>query len=100
MSSTNNAVVFLERGYSENLQSIRHTDEKPTEKKLFEVTQRLEISGVSEISWETSLWERLSLVNDEEVSNLSKAKVYASSDSVLCLGRVRQVPESNEEWKA
>ena len=103
MSSTLSAAVFLGRDHSENLQSNRSTDEKPTVKKLFEVTQklireqRLEISGVSEISWETSLWERLSLVNDEEVVNFSKAKVYVSSGSVLCLGRIRQFPESNEE---
>ena len=41
MSSTMNAAVFLGRDYSENLQSVRSTNEKPTEKKLFEVTQRL-----------------------------------------------------------
>ena len=28
------------------------------------------------------------------------AKVYEFSDNVLCLGKVRQFPESNEEWKA
>ena len=56
----------------------------------------LEISGVSEISSGTSAWERLSLVNDEEVINLSQAKVYVFSDS-LCLGKVRQFPESNKE---
>ena len=38
MSSTMNAAVFLRRDYSENLQSVRSTDEKPTVKKLFEVT--------------------------------------------------------------
>ena len=68
-------------------------------KKLIQ-EQRLEISGVSDTSWRTSPWERLSLVNDEEVTNLSKAKVCVFSGSVLCLGKVRQFPESNEDWKA
>ena len=31
--------------------------------------------------------------------DLQRAKVYVSSDSVLCLGRVHQHPESNEAWK-
>ena len=50
------AAVFHGRDYSENLHSIRNTDEKPTVKKLFDVSQKLireqglEISGVSEIS--------------------------------------------------
>ena len=38
-------------------------------------------------------------MNDEEVINLSKATVYVFSDSVLCLGRVRQFPQSNDEWE-
>ena len=51
-----NAAVFLGKDYSDNLHSIRNTDEMPTVKKLFEETlklireQRLKISGVSEIS--------------------------------------------------
>ena len=97
---------FLEKMTPQNLHVIRNTDEKPTVKKLFDVTQRLiqeqrlEIPGVSEISSATSLWERLSLNNDEEIINLSKAKVYVFSDSVLCLGKVRPFPQSNDEWRA
>ena len=37
-------------------------------------------------------------MNDEEVINLSKSKVHVFSDSVLCLEKVRQLPESNKEW--
>ena len=33
------------------------------------------------------------------VINLQSTKVYVFSDSVLCLGRVLQHPESNEAWK-
>ena len=33
------------------------------------------------------------------VINLQRAKVCVFSDSVLCLGRIHQHPESNEAWK-
>ena len=54
-----------------------------------------EIFGVSQISWESSPWKQLSLVNDEEVISLSHAKVYVFSDSVSCLGKMNQNPISN-----
>ena len=65
---------------------------------MFEISEQLileqsdEIFGVSQISWESSPWNQLSLVNDEEVISLSHAKVYAFSDSVLCLGKMNQNP--------
>ena len=39
------------------------------------------------------------MIGDETVINLQRAKVYVFSDSVLCLGRTHQHPESNEAWK-
>ena len=44
-------------------------------------------------------WTRLSLIGDETVINLQRTKVNVFSDSVLCLGKVLQHPESNEAWK-
>ena len=44
-------------------------------------------------------WTRLSLIDDEIVISLQRTKVYVFSDSVLCLGKVLQHPESNEAWK-
>ena len=44
-------------------------------------------------------WKHLSLIDDETVINLQRAKVYVFADSVLCLGRVHQYLESNEAWK-
>ena len=38
-------------------------------------------------------------MGDETVVNLQRTKVYVFSDSVLCLGKVHQHPESNEAWK-
>ena len=36
--------------------------------------------------------KHVSLIGDETVINLQRAKVYVFSDSVLCLGRVHQHP--------
>ena len=44
-------------------------------------------------------WTRLSLIGDETVISFQRTKVYVFSDSVLCLGKVLQHPESNEAWK-
>ena len=38
-------------------------------------------------------------IMSETVINLQRTKVHVSSDSVLCLGRILQHPESNEAWK-
>ena len=45
-------------------------------------------------------WIRLSLIDDEIVINLQRTKVYVFSDSLWCLGRVLQHPDSNEAWKS
>ena len=39
------------------------------------------------------------LIGDETVISLQRTKVYVFSDSVLCLGKVLQHPNSNEAWK-
>ena len=108
MSSTVETSAFIEKLlrqfafhqiYSENI----------TSKQMFEMSEELileqsdEIFGVSQISWESSLWKQLSLDNDDEVISLSHAKVYVFSDSALswkgesepnitcCLGRMISV---------
>ena len=58
-----------------------------------------EIFGVSQISWKSSPWKQLSLVNDEEVISLSHAKVHVFSDSVLCVGKMSENPQSNVVWE-
>ena len=63
------------------------------------MTEREEISGLETIGWENHSWKYLSLIGDETVINLQRAKVYVFSDSVLCLGRVHQHPQSNEAWQ-
>ena len=43
--------------------------------------------------------EDLSLVGDEEVISLLHTKVYVCSDSVLCLGKMNENPQSNYAWE-
>ena len=46
-----------------------------------------------------SSWKHLSLNGDELVISLSHAKVHVFSDSVLCLGKTHQNPQSNYAWE-
>ena len=78
--------------------------ENLTLKQMFDVTAQLvndqeEIHGLDKIHWGKNSWRRLSLFGDETVINLQRTKVYVFSDSVLCLGRILQHPDSNEAWK-
>ena len=78
--------------------------EDVTLKQMFDVTAQLvnnqeEIHGLDKILWEKDSWKQLSLIGDGTVINLKSTKVYVFSDSVLCLGKVLQHPESNEAWK-
>ena len=71
---------------------------------MFDITVKLvgeqeEINNVDKIHWEKHSWKHLSLIGDETIINLQRAKVYVFSDSVLCLGRIHQHPESNKAWK-
>ena len=71
---------------------------------MFDISAKIvgeqdEISNVDTILWEKHSWKYLSLIGDETIINLQRAKVYVFSDSVLCLGRVHQYPMSNEAWK-
>ena len=71
---------------------------------MFDVTAQLvnnqeEINSLDKILYGKNSWTRLSLIEYEVVINLQSTKVYVFSDSVLCLGKVLQHPESNEAWK-
>ena len=71
---------------------------------MFDITAQLvndqeEIHGSDKIHWRKNSWRQLSLIGDETVINLQRAKVHVFSDSVLCLGRIFQHPDSNEAWK-
>ena len=89
--------------YSKFRQEFKNYEDL-TLKQMFDVTAQLvndqeEIHGLDKIHWGKISWRRLSLIGDETVINLQSTKVYVFSDSVLCLGRILQHPDSNEAWK-
>ena len=103
MATTLNAATFMGKNFS-TIQSVVKNHESLTLKQMFDVTAQLvnnqeEINGLDKILWGKNSWTRLSLIGDETVINLQRTKVYVFSDSVLCLGKVLQHPESNEAWK-
>ena len=104
LSSTLQASVFMGKNYLDNLHSIKNTEDL-TMKQMFDIYEKLitdqsdEIYGINTISWGDSAWKHLSLIGDEEVVSLSRAKVYVFCDSVLCLGKVHQNPQSNTFWE-
>ena len=103
MAATLNAATFMGKNFS-TIQTVVKNYEDLTLKQMFNVTAQLvnnqdEINGLDKIQWEEYSWTRLSLIGDETVINLQRTKVYVFSDSVLCLGRVLQHPDSNEAWK-
>ena len=103
MAATMNAATFMGKNFLDNQNSIMNSTDL-TLKKMFHITAKLvgeqeEINNVDKIHWEKHSWKHLSLIGDETVINLQRAKVHVFSDSVLCLGKVHQHPESNEAWK-
>ena len=63
------------------------------------VSEQDEISGLETNGWENHSWKYLSLIGDERIINLQRTKVYVFSDSVLCLGKIIENPESNDAWE-
>ena len=103
MAATMNAATFMGKNFS-TIQIFIKNYEDLTLKQMFDVTAQLvndqeEIHSLDKIHWEKDSWKRLSLIGDETVINLQSTKVYVFSDSVLCLGRILQHPDSNEAWK-
>ena len=72
---------------------------------MFDISEKLivgqsdEIFGVTPINRGDSSWKHLSLIGDEKVVSLSHAKICVFSDSVLCLGKMSENPQSNYAWE-
>ena len=103
MSVTMESALFMGKNFQNNQSSIVNTAHL-TLKQMFDISTKLvsekdEISGVETIGWEKPSWKYMSLIGDERIINLQRAKVYVFSDSVLCLGKIHQNPDSNEAWK-
>ena len=103
MTVTMESAVFVGKNYLNNCQSIANTKDL-TLKQMFDISTRLvseqdEISGLETIGWQNHSWKYLSLIGDERVINLQRTKVYVFSDSVLCLGKILENPQSNDAWE-
>ena len=103
MAATLNAATFMRKNFS-TMQSVVKNHESLTWKQMFDVIAQLvnnqeEINGLDKILYGKKSWTRLSLIDEEIVINLQRTKVHVFSDSVLCFGKVLQLPESNEAWK-
>ena len=103
MSVTLESAVFMGKNYLDNCHSITNTTDLRL-KQMFDMSTRLvseqdEISGLGTIGWEKHSWKHLSLIGDERVINLQRTKVYIFSDSVLCLGKIFENPQSNDAWE-
>ena len=103
MSVTLESAVFMRKNYLDNCHSITNTKDL-TLNHMFDISTRLvseqdEISGLETIGWEKHSWKYVSLIGDERVTNLQRAKVYVFSDSVLCLGKIHENPQSNDAWE-
>ena len=103
MAVTMDSATFMGKNFQHNQNSIANTADL-TLKQMFDISAKLmaeqdELSNVETIGWENHSWKYLSLIGDERIINLQRTKVYVFSDSVLCLGKIHQNPESNEAWK-
>ena len=103
MAVTMNSAVFMGKNFQDNQNSMVNTTDL-TLKNMFDKSAKLvgeqdEISNVDTIHWEKHSWKYLSLIGDERIINLQRAKVHVFSDSVLCLGKIHQHPKANESWK-
>ena len=103
MAVTMESATFMVKNFQDNQNSIVNTTDL-TLKQVFGISAKLvgeqdEISNLETIGWEKHSWKYLSLIGDERVINLQRAKVYVFSDSVLCLGKIHQHPNANEAWK-
>ena len=103
MAVTMESAVFLGKNFQNNRNSIANTTDL-TLKHMFDISAKFvseqdEISGLEMIGWENHSWKYLSIIGDERIINLQRTKVYVFSDSLLCLGKIQQNPESNKAWE-
>ena len=100
MVATMNASTFMVKNFSGIQNSIMNSTDL-TLKLMFDNTSKLvdeqdEINSLDHIQWRKNSWKQLSLIGNEVVINLQRAKVYVFSDSVLCFRRILQHSDSNE----
>ena len=103
MFVTRESAVFMGKNYLNNCQSIVNTTDltlKQCSTYLRDwCLNKMRSQDWKQFGWENHLWKYLSLIGDERVINLQRTMVYVFSDSVLCLGKIFENPESNDAWE-
>ena len=84
MAVTMNSETFMVKNFQDKQNSIMNTTDL-TLKKMFDISAKLvgeqdEIFNVDTIHWEKHSWKYQSLIGDETIINLQRAKVYVVSD--------------------
>ena len=103
MAVTMESATFMGKNFQDNQNSIVITTDL-TLKQMFGISAKLvaeqdEISNLETIGWEKHSWKYLSSIGDERIINLQRTKVYVFSDSVLCLGKILEITQSNDAWE-
>ena len=80
MAATMNAATFMGKNFSGIQNSITNSRDL-TLKHMFDITAKLvgeqeEINNLDNIHWGKNSWRQLSLIGDETIINLQRAKVY------------------------
>ena len=68
-------------------------------KQIFDISEKLVAGQSDEIYGVTPIFMETMIFDDEDVISLSHAKAYVFSDSVLCLGKMNENPQSNTVWE-
>ena len=63
------------------------------------VWTRWDLRIVETIGCESHSWKYLSLIGDQRIINIQRTKVYVFSASVLCLGKIFEISQSNDAWE-
>ena len=100
LSVTLQAAVHLGRDYLSSSRSVKNQSSKSV-KQLFRTADKLikyqfEITGLSTIDWDETVWKDSSLLCDRAV-RIMKSQIYGFSDSELCLGDMSSSLERHNE---
>ena len=103
MAVTMESAICMGKDFQNNRNSAVNTADL-TLKQMFDISAKMvseqeEISSLETIGWENHSWKYMSLIGDERIINLQRTKVYVFSDSVLCLGKISENPQSNDAWE-
>ena len=92
MTVTMESAVFMGKNYLNSCQSIVNTTDL-TLKQMFDVNKMRFLNCFPLVG--KIIHGNLSLIGDERIIHLQRTKIYVFSDSVLCLGKIHENPQSN-----